>query len=111
MSRVFKIKRKETLREHKNSYSILHKDVPIWNALTDPYCSKALSIDCLDTDRSKDGKDRRYHRVIRGDGKEYTSVKEAALDNNITYGTICDCLRGRIKTAGGWQWKRAKRSI
>jgi hypothetical protein len=107
--RVFKIKRKKAPRESPNNYAYCRPDVPIWNAITDPnWTGTRLFIDRNERDRSYAMTDKRRSAVVRDDGKRYSSVKEAAADNNITYGTICDCLRGRINTAGGHRWHRER---
>lgn len=36
---------------------------------------------------------------------EYSSIKEAGTQTNIDAGSISACLRGRLKTAGGYIWK------
>ena len=43
--------------------------------------------------------------VVRGDGRVYRSLTEAAQDNNITKSAISKVINGKRKTAGGWQWK------
>lgn len=39
--------------------------------------------------------------------KKYSSIIEAERQTNISNGTICDVLKGRRKTAGGYIWKYA----
>lgn len=110
--RVFKVKRKKAPRESPTSYASCHPDVPIWNAITDPnWSGSRLFIDRNEKDRSYTMEDKRRSAVVRDDGRRYASVKEAAADNNITYGTICDCLRGRINTAGGHRWHREAQGV
>lgn len=43
--------------------------------------------------------------VVRGDGRVYPSLTEAAADNNITKSAISKVINGKRKTAGGWTWK------
>ena len=43
--------------------------------------------------------------VIRGDGKVYPTLTEAALDNNISKSAISKVIKGERKTAGGWTWQ------
>ena len=37
--------------------------------------------------------------------KEWTSIREAAINNNISFGNIINCCKGRCKTCGGYIWK------
>ena len=37
--------------------------------------------------------------------KEWTSIREAAINNNISVGNIINCCKGRCKTCGGYIWK------
>lgn len=37
--------------------------------------------------------------------KEWTSIREAARNNNISFGNIINCCKGRCKTCGGYIWK------
>lgn len=46
--------------------------------------------------------------VVRGDGRVYRSLTEAAADNNITKSAISKAISGKRKTAGGWTWKLNK---
>lgn len=39
--------------------------------------------------------------------KDYPSGKEAAKETKTNYPTLNNCLRGKIKTAGGYVWKYA----
>jgi hypothetical protein len=43
--------------------------------------------------------------VVRGDGRVYKSLTEAAAMNNITKSAISKVINGARKTAGGWTWK------
>ena len=43
--------------------------------------------------------------VVRGDGRVYRSLTEAAQDNNITKSAISKVINGKRKTAGGFTWK------
>lgn len=43
--------------------------------------------------------------VVRGDGRVYRSLTEAAQDNNITKSAISKVINGKRQTAGGWTWK------
>ena len=43
--------------------------------------------------------------VVRGDGRVYKSLTEAAKDNNITKSAISKVINGNRKTAGGYTWK------
>ena len=43
--------------------------------------------------------------VVRGDGRVYRSLTEAAKENGITKSAISKALAGKRKTAGGWTWK------
>ena len=42
--------------------------------------------------------------VVRGDGKEYKSLTEAAADNGVTKSAISKVLHGVRKSAGGQTW-------
>jgi hypothetical protein len=44
------------------------------------------------------------------DGRErrYKSLKEASEAEGVSMANICNCLRGRIKTAGGKEWEYGK---
>ena len=42
--------------------------------------------------------------VVRGDGRVYRSLTEAAQDNNITKSAISKVINGHRKTAGGYSW-------
>lgn len=42
--------------------------------------------------------------VIRGDGRVYPSVTQAAKENNITKSAISRVINGTRKTAGGYTW-------
>ena len=44
--------------------------------------------------------------VVRGDGRVYRSLTEAAKENGITKSAISKALAGTRKTAGGWTWER-----
>lgn len=44
-------------------------------------------------------------RVIRGDGRVYPSITQAANENNITKSAISKVVNGVRKTAGGHTWK------
>jgi hypothetical protein len=46
--------------------------------------------------------------VVRGDGRVYRSLTDAAKDNNITKSAISKVINGSRKTAGGWTWKEVK---
>jgi hypothetical protein len=37
--------------------------------------------------------------------KNYKTIKEAGLDNNISTASIHQCLRGKSKTCNGYKWK------
>lgn len=40
--------------------------------------------------------------------KNYNSIIEAERQTNISNGTICDVLKGRRKSAGGFLWEYAQ---
>jgi len=44
--------------------------------------------------------------VVRGDGRVYRSLTEAAQDNGVTKSAISKVINGIRKTAGGWTWER-----
>lgn len=44
-------------------------------------------------------------RVVRGDGRVYPSITQAAIENNITKSAISKVVNGARKTAGGHTWK------
>ena len=46
--------------------------------------------------------------VVRGDGRVYRSLTEAAINNNITKSAISKVINGARRTAGGWTWKEVK---
>lgn len=46
--------------------------------------------------------------VVRGDGRVYRSLTEAAAKNNITKSAISKVINGTRKSAGGWTWKEVK---
>ena len=46
--------------------------------------------------------------VVRGDGRVYKSLTEAAKENYITKSAISKAIHGVRKTAGGWTWKEVK---
>lgn len=46
--------------------------------------------------------------VVRGDGRVYRSLTEAAKDNNISKSAISKVINGTRKTAGGHEWKEVK---
>ena len=37
--------------------------------------------------------------------KEWASIKEASDSLNLDKGSICKCLKGKVKTCGGYKWK------
>ena len=43
--------------------------------------------------------------VVRGDGRVYPSLTEAAKNNNISKSAISKVINGTRKSAGGWTWK------
>lgn len=47
-------------------------------------------------------------KVVRGDGRVYRSLTEAANDNNITKSAISRVINGKRQKAGGWTWKEVK---
>lgn len=47
-------------------------------------------------------------KVVRGDGRVYGSLTEAAKDNFLTVAAISKATTGVHKTAGGWTWKEVK---
>lgn len=48
--------------------------------------------------------------AISPDGKKhrFTSIREAGRQLDIPSSNIVGCLKGRLKTAGGYRWKYAK---
>lgn len=44
--------------------------------------------------------------VVRGDGRVYASVTEAAADNNVSKVAISKAINGVSKTAAGYTWKK-----
>ena len=51
------------------------------------------------------GTERTSKKVIRSDGKEYPSVKEAASINGVVHQCIRDAIRFNRKSAGyGWKY-------
>lgn len=44
-------------------------------------------------------------KVIRGDGRVYPSITQAANENNMTKSAISKVINGVRKTAGGYTWK------
>lgn len=44
-------------------------------------------------------------KVVRGDGRVYGSLTEAAKENGITKSAISKAIHGTRKTAGGFTWK------
>ena len=45
-------------------------------------------------------------KVVRGDGRVYASVTEAAKDNNISKSAISKVISGERRTAGGYTWRK-----
>jgi hypothetical protein len=44
------------------------------------------------------------------DGKyiaSFDSIKEASKETGISYVTICSCVNGKLKSAGGFMWRKA----
>jgi hypothetical protein len=56
---------------------------------------------------SKKGKSNKQEKTIIciESNIEYSSIKEASEKNNISKGGICNCCKGKRKTAGGYHWK------
>lgn len=40
--------------------------------------------------------------------REYPSIAEAAIDNDLKSSGIINCLKGRLRTCGGYKWKYAE---
>ena len=38
----------------------------------------------------------------------YPSISKASIDTKTNYSSLYLCLKGRLKTAGGFQWRYAK---
>ena len=59
--------------------------------------------------QSKESKDKTSDKVVvRGDGRVYRSLTEAAKENYITKSAISKAIHGVRKTAGGWTWKEVE---
>lgn len=58
----------------------------------------------------KTGLQKKTHdkMVVRGDGRVYRSLTEAATKNYITKSAISKVIHGVHKTAGGWTWKEVE---
>ena len=56
---------------------------------------------------------KRHKRIIQNTLndvyiKEWNSIKEASYYLNLDKGSICKCLKGKVKTCGGYKWKYAE---
>lgn len=60
--------------------------------------------------RTKDKLSAEHSKPINRieDGKTYKSIKEASKDIGISSTAICNCLKGKTKSAGGYHWEYAQ---
>jgi len=99
--------KKQTSKEWINRYSGRHSEITKKKmhskALADPKRPRTLKK-ATATAASK--KKRAVVRMSEfGEEKEYTSLTEAAADNNAITANIHHCLTGKAKTCAGYKWK------
>lgn len=72
---------------------------------TSIYVRTSMGCGCPECSKKKISKSA--SRGVRNLTKDicYDSLKDAALDNNISSSAISNCCRGKTKTAGGYRWE------
>ena len=82
--------------------------------ITDNYAGNLEWITRKELGKRTGGNTTRNIPVIQLDietGEElnwYKNISSAARDNYIHKETICQAIRGQLKTAGGYKWKKSK---
>lgn len=112
----------QTFIPNPNDYPIInHKDENKQNNCVEnlEWCTYKYNVNYgTAIDRRKANTDyvekskKQYKRIVQNTLndvyiKEWSSIKEAADCLNLDNGSICKCLKGKVKTCGGYKWEYA----